>query len=41
MYFSDRITLPIHSLIGGGILGMTVIYFLCWPGIKLAGLKHE
>jgi hypothetical protein len=40
MYISDKTTLPAHSLIGGGILGMAVVFLLCWLGVKFFGLKN-
>jgi O-antigen/teichoic acid export membrane protein len=41
MYFSDRIKLETHTQIGGGIMGMAVIFLLCWVFIKLRGMKDE
>lgn len=41
MYFSDRIVLENHTLIGVGIMGMAIIFFLCWLGVKLLGFKSE
>ena len=41
MYISDKTSLPAHSLIGGGIAGMAVIFLLCWLGVKAFGLKNE
>jgi hypothetical protein len=38
-YFSDRLELETHSLINGGILGMAVIFCLCWIVFKLMGVK--
>ena len=40
MYVSDKTSLETHSLIGAGILGMAIIFFLSWLGIKLFGLKN-
>ena len=40
MYFSDRISLESPSLIGAGILGMALIFFISWIGVKLFGMKH-
>jgi len=39
MYFSDKTTLETHSLIGAGIAGMALIFFLSWIGIKIFGMK--
>jgi hypothetical protein len=41
MYISDKTTLEAHSLIGAGIVGMAVIFLLCWLGVKLFGMKHD
>jgi hypothetical protein len=40
MYISDKTTLAAHSLVGAGILGMAVIFFLCWLGVKIFGMKN-
>jgi hypothetical protein len=39
-YFSDRIDWESSTLIGAGILGMAVIFFLCWIGVKITGLRN-
>jgi uncharacterized membrane-anchored protein len=41
MYVSDKTTLPSHTLIGGGIVAMAMVFFLCWLGVRLFGMKHE
>jgi hypothetical protein len=41
MYISDKTKLEKDTLIGAGILGMAIIFFLSWIGIKLIGLKNE
>jgi len=41
MYVSDKTKLPGHSLIGAGILGMGVVFLLCWIGVKTFGMKNE
>jgi len=41
MYISDKTTLEAHSLIGSGILGMAVVFMLCWIGVKIFGMKNE
>ena len=41
MYISDKTSLEAHSLIGGGILGMAVVFLLCWIGVKAFGMKNE
>ncbi len=40
MYISDRTTMHTHTLIGAGILGMAVIFFLSWLGIKIYGMRN-
>lgn len=41
MYMSDKTTMPTHSLIGAGILGMAILFVLSWVAIKMIGLKNE
>jgi hypothetical protein len=41
MYASDKTTLPVHSLIGAGIMGMALVFLLSWIYVKLAGMKNE
>jgi len=41
MYISDKTTLPSHSLVGAGILGMAVVFLLCWLGVRAFGLKND
>jgi hypothetical protein len=41
MFFSDRLTLENHTLIGIGIAGMALVYVLSWIIISLRGLKDE
>jgi hypothetical protein len=41
MYFSDRTKMETHTLIGAGILGMAIIFILCWIGIRIKGIKNE
>lgn len=38
-YFSDRTDLEAHTLIGAGILGMALIFFICWIIIRFRGIK--
>ena len=40
MYISDKTSLEAHSLVGGGILGMAVIFLFCWLGVKALGMKN-
>ena len=41
MYFSDRTDLENHTLIGAGILGMAVIFAICWSVINFTGIRNE
>lgn len=41
MYISDRATLPTHSLIGAGILGMAIIFLFSWIWVKVRGTSHD
>lgn len=36
---SDRIKIPAHSLVGLGILGMALIFFVTWMVVRLRGLN--
>jgi hypothetical protein len=40
MYISDKTSLAAHSLVGAGILGMAVLFLLCWLGVKAFGMKN-
>jgi hypothetical protein len=40
MYYSDKINLESHTLIGVGILGMAVTFFICWAAHKMLGVKN-
>lgn len=40
MYFSDKVALESHSLIGAGILGMAIIFLLSWIGVKMFGVSN-
>jgi hypothetical protein len=41
MYMSDKTSLPAHSLVGGGIMGMALVFLFCWLGVKAFGMKNE
>jgi cytochrome b561 len=41
MYISGKTTLPSHSLVGAGILGMAVVFLLCWLGVRAFGMKND
>lgn len=40
MYISDKTSLAASTVIGGGILGMAVIFLLCWIGVKAFGMRN-
>jgi peptidoglycan/LPS O-acetylase OafA/YrhL len=40
MYMSDKTTMETHTLIGTGIIGMAIIFFLSWLYAKFFGLKN-
>ncbi len=39
MYYSDKAKLETHTLIGTGILGMAIVFFICWGFFKIRGTK--
>jgi hypothetical protein len=39
MYYSDKTKLETHTLIGAGILGMAVVFCVCWIFYKVRGMK--
>ena len=41
MYISDKINQPTHTVLGMGILGMAVIFAVCWVVISMTGIKNE
>jgi peptidoglycan/LPS O-acetylase OafA/YrhL len=41
IYISDKVKLESHTLIGAGVLGMAVIYAICWVVINFTGIKNE
>ena len=41
MYFSDRIKFEMHTIIGAGILGMAVIFAVCWLVFNFRGVRNE
>ena len=40
MYISDRVTWETHTLLGAGILGMAIIFFLSWLWAKFYGVRN-
>lgn len=41
MYFSDKVQMEVHTMIGTGIIGMAVIYVLCWLFFSYRGIRNE
>jgi peptidoglycan/LPS O-acetylase OafA/YrhL len=41
MYFSDKVTIPMHELFGLGIIGMAIIFAICWGVYSIIGIKNE
>ena len=41
IYLSDKIKMESDVLIGAGILGMAVIYAICWIVFNFTGVKNE
>jgi peptidoglycan/LPS O-acetylase OafA/YrhL len=41
MYYSDKTKPEAYSLIGAGISGMAIIFFLSWLFVKFKGIKNE
>jgi len=41
MFFSDKAKIESHTLIGTGILGMAVIFAVCWTIIRFRGIRNE
>jgi peptidoglycan/LPS O-acetylase OafA/YrhL len=41
MYFSDRLKLETHSIIGLGIIGMAVVFTASWLVFNFRGIKND
>jgi hypothetical protein len=41
MYFSDKIKAETHTILGSGILGMAVIFAICWLIFNFRGIRNE
>lgn len=41
MILSDKSKLATHSLIGAGILGMAVVFAICWIVVYFKGIRNE
>jgi hypothetical protein len=39
MYLSDKTKCETHSLIGAGILGMAILFCICWIIYKIRGMR--
>jgi len=40
-WISDRLSMDMGEVIGTGILGMAVIFLVCWIAVKLRGIRNE
>ena len=40
-FFSDKVKLEIHTIIGAGIMGMAVIFAICWLVFNFRGIRNE
>lgn len=40
-YFSDKLDYEAHTLIGAGIIGMAVIFAVCWLIFNFRGIRNE
>lgn len=41
MYINDKIKLETHTFIGAGILGMALIFAICWFIYNFKGIRNE
>jgi peptidoglycan/LPS O-acetylase OafA/YrhL len=41
MYFSDKFKYETHTFIAAGILGMAVIFTICWLVFNFRGIRNE
>lgn len=41
MYFSDKVTAATHTMIGAGILGMALVFAVCWIIFNFTGIRNE
>jgi peptidoglycan/LPS O-acetylase OafA/YrhL len=39
IYMSDKTKMETHTFIGAGILGMAVLFCVCWIFYKIRGMK--
>ncbi len=40
-YFSERLDYETHTVIGAGIIGMAIIFAICWLIFNFRGIKNE
>lgn len=41
MYFSEKLNYETHTIIGAGILGMALVFAICWLVFNFRGIKNE
>jgi peptidoglycan/LPS O-acetylase OafA/YrhL len=41
MFFSDKLNYETHTIIGTGILGMAVVFAVCWLVVYFTGIRNE
>lgn len=41
MFFSDKLNYETHTIIGTGILGMAVVFAVCWLVVNFTGIRNE
>ncbi len=41
MFLSDKLNYETHTIIGMGILGMAVVFAVCWLIVNFTGVKNE
>lgn len=41
MYFSEKLNYETHTIIGAGILGMAIVFAVCWLVFNFRGIRNE
>ena len=41
MFLSDKLNYETHTIIGMGILGMAVVFVVCWLIVNFTGIRNE
>jgi len=41
MYFSEKLNYETHTIIGAGILGMALVFAVCWLVFNFRGIRDE